>query len=148
MSLTSSKQAVDAYVQVALAAIHHHVGKDAPRSKAARSLADWQHRDGLLFDGEDLTALVLDHFEADDFPKPGLDYLPARTPPALNVDDIGPLIKELRAAAFWSCERLAAEAGVTRAYVGLVENGDRIPHMPKLIALLDALECDLTVVKR
>ena len=71
------------------------------------------------------------------YPVPGVDYLPARIPPALTVDDIGPLVKELRKAHHWSCERLAAEAGVARAYVSLVESGARVPHTPKLIAILE-----------
>jgi hypothetical protein len=37
----------------------------------------------------------------DSYPKPGVDYLPARKPPALSADDIGPLIKELRLAQGW-----------------------------------------------
>ena len=84
----------------------------------------------------------------DSFPVPGVDFLPARKPPALSVDDIGPLIRELRIAAGWSCGRLAAEAGLSHGYVSLVETGARIPHTPKLIALLDALDYDLAAVKR
>lgn len=65
-----------AYVKVTVELLRGWVGRDAPRSKAARVLSEWQFAAGLAVDGADLTPRVLDHFDADSDPVAGLDYLP------------------------------------------------------------------------
>jgi transcriptional regulator with XRE-family HTH domain len=66
----------------------------------------------------------------------------------VTSDDIGPLLRDARAQRDWTVARVAHEADMSRATITLCELGDRIPHTPKLIALLDALGYDLVAVRR
>lgn len=63
-------------------------------------------------------------------------------------EDIAGVLREARKRRGWTTKRLAYEAGVCQAMVTLCETGKRVPHTPKLIALLDALGYDLRAVKR
>lgn len=62
------------YVEVVLAQLQSWIGRDAPRSAAARALDDWRFRDGLT---PELREAVLGHFEnSDRDPIPGVDFHP------------------------------------------------------------------------
>jgi Helix-turn-helix domain len=63
-------------------------------------------------------------------------------------EDVARVVHQLRKARMWICLRLGEEIGHSHAYVSLIERGFRVPHTPKLILLLDALDADLVVVKR
>ena len=56
---------------------------------------------------------------------------------------IGEKIKTCRKAKHWSQERLGEKAGCTGRAVGLWEAGQRMPRLPQLIGIADALGVDL-----
>jgi len=79
-SLNGSYNLARCYVEVVLGQLREWVGKDAPRSSAAKVLDEWRLKAGL---SPELRAAVLDYFTADRDPVPGLDFpLPAELEPA------------------------------------------------------------------
>lgn len=66
-----------ALVDLAVADLRAWVGRNAPRSVARRALDVWQHDIKL---NERQRDRVLEYFDADPDPKPGLDYLPQPEP--------------------------------------------------------------------
>ncbi len=65
-----------------------------------------------------------------------------------SAADIGPVVRELRRRSGMTVHELAAKAGVSYGTVSFVENGRRVPHTPMLIAILDAVDADLSVSTR
>lgn len=56
---------------------------------------------------------------------------------------IGEKIKTCRKAKHWSQERLGERAGCTGRAIGYWETGERMPRLPQLIGIADALGVDL-----
>lgn len=65
-----------------------------------------------------------------------------------SVAELGPILAAMRRERGWTTARAAAESGVCAAMVSCCETGARIPHVPKLLWLLDAYGYHLAAVKR
>ncbi|MBN1344049.1 MAG: helix-turn-helix transcriptional regulator [Phycisphaerae bacterium] len=65
--------------------------------------------------------------------------------PSLNVKAaFGLQLRHLRQTRGWSQERLAAEVGLDRSYVGSVERGERNISLENIARFAKALGLDLT----
>lgn len=66
----------------------------------------------------------------------------------LTEDNIGEILKKLRADSGMSLKEIYNRSGVSPSAISRYENNKRTPTMAVLYAVLDALEVDLFIAKR
>ena len=64
----------------------------------------------------------------------------------LPSERFGSVIRQLRKSRGWSQERLAADAGVNRSYMGEIERARAVPTLATAEKLAQALEMPLSVL--
>jgi transcriptional regulator with XRE-family HTH domain len=67
-----------------------------------------------------------------------------------NLDAVrfGAILRRLREQRGWTCKKLATRAGLTPAYVGIVEQGGNVPSLSTVLELLEVLGADGAEVMR
>lgn len=60
----------------------------------------------------------------------------------MNYIDLGKRIQVLRRAQKMTQTELAARVGITQAFMGNIESGNRAPSLETLMAICNALKCN------
>lgn len=86
MNLQASYNLKRALVDIAADALCRWVGEGASRQEASAALAYWRLSESL---DDELRAMVLERFEPDRQPVPGVDYLPEPTVAVARLAESG-----------------------------------------------------------
>jgi transcriptional regulator with XRE-family HTH domain len=60
----------------------------------------------------------------------------------------GAILRRLREQRGWTRKKLATRAGLTPAYVGIVEQGGNVPSLSTVLELVEVLGADIAEIMR